>query len=87
MKIIETARFLKKADKLTPKLQKVYSERLRLFATDPYHPLLNNHRLSGDRRHQRSINITGDWRLIFERSDENTIRLIDIDTHPNLYGK
>jgi addiction module RelE/StbE family toxin len=48
-------------------------------------PLLHNHKLNGERRHQRSINITGDYRLIFEVVDKNTVRLIDIDTHANLY--
>ncbi|MCR4280877.1 MAG: type II toxin-antitoxin system YafQ family toxin [Candidatus Kaiserbacteria bacterium] len=78
--------FKKKTDKLPKKIRLALAERLRLFAYNPFDPALNNHKLHGERRHQRSINITGDWRLIFEQYDENTVRLIDIDTHPNLYG-
>ncbi|PIR57292.1 MAG: type II toxin-antitoxin system YafQ family toxin [Parcubacteria group bacterium CG10_big_fil_rev_8_21_14_0_10_41_35] len=48
-------------------------------------PFANNHALSGDRQPYRSINITGDYRLIYEQYDEDTVRLIDIDTHSNLY--
>ena len=87
MKIVESSKFTKKVAKLTSDLRRAYGERIVLFASNPYHPLLNNHKLSGDRKHQRSINITGDWRVIFEEYDENTVRLIDIDTHNNLYGK
>ena len=87
MRIVETPQFKKKVAKLTPKLQLAFGERMRLFADDRRHPLLNDHKLTGARKHQRSINITGDWRLIYEQYDENTVRLIDIDTHPKLYGK
>ena len=86
MHIVPTNRFIKKVTRLPKNIRATYKERIQLFAYSPYNPLLNNHRLRGERRHQRSINITGDWRLIFEQCDANTVRLIDIDTHPNLYG-
>ena len=84
---VPTSSFKKKTDKLPRKIRAALAERLRLFVQEPFNPLLDNHKLSGDRKHQRSINITGDWRLIFEECDENTVWLIDIDTHNNLYGK
>ncbi len=84
---VPTRQFLKKAEKLAPKIQRAFKDRIRLFGENPHHPLLDNHQLTGDRKHQRSINITGDWRVIFEMYDENIARLIDIDTHHNLYGK
>lgn len=84
---IPTSSFKKKTDKLPKKIRRALAERLRLFVQEPFHPLLDNHKLAGDRKHQRSINITGDWRLIFEHYDEDTVRLIDIDTHSNLYEK
>ena len=84
---IPASSFKKKTRKLPKKIRLALADRLRLFVREPHHPLLDNHKLSGDRKHQRSINITGDWRVIFEEHDENTVRLIDIDTHSNLYGK
>lgn len=86
MHIVPTNRFIKKAVRLPKNIRAAYKERIQLFATSPYDPLLNNHKLHGERRHQRSINITGSYRLIFEQVDTETVRLIDIDTHPNLYG-
>ena len=42
---------------------------------------LNNHALTGERQEQRSFNITGDWCLIYELINTDTIHLLDIDTH------
>lgn len=85
--VIEPSGFKKKVNKLSPKIKRALAERLRLFASEPFSPLLNNHGLSGARQDQRSINITGDWRLIFEQVDNEAVRLLDVDTHHNLYGK
>lgn len=84
---IPTSSFKKKTDKLPKKIRLALAERLRLFVREPFHPILGNHKLSGKRKHQHSVNVTGDWRLIFEIYDAKTVRLIDIDTHTNLYGK
>ena len=77
----------KKIKKLPTKTRNVVAERLRIFKTDPHHPILNNHGLQGKRKRQRSINIAGDLRLISEPVDNNLVKLIDVDTHSNLYGK
>lgn len=87
MIFIRAGKFKKKTARLPRKIQKALAERLRLFAHDPFNLLLNNHALHGLLRSFRSINITGDWRLIYEQYDEQTVRLIDIDTHSNLYGR
>ena len=87
MLIVETSAFTKKLKRIDPRILAPLRERVAIFRKDQRHPILNNHKLSGARKHQRSINITGDWRLIFEQIDQETIRLIDIDTHTNLYGK
>lgn len=86
MLVVPTPRFVKKLKRVPSKIYLAFSERILMFRDDPRHPSLNNHALGGKRKHQRSINITGDWRLIFEQYDKNTVRLIDIDTHANLYG-
>lgn len=86
MIFLRTRHFQKKTAKLPTKIKRALSERLRLFARDPFHTLLNNHALHGSLRSYRSINITGDWRLIYEAYDKDTARLVDLDTHGNLYG-
>ena len=87
MIVISSRHFDKQVAKLPPKTRMALAERLDLFLQESHNVLLNNHALHGSLRHYRSINITGDYRLIYEQADDNTVRLIDIDTHSNLYGK
>lgn len=86
MLIIYNHGFKKALEKLPPKIKITFKERLDLFIVNPYAEVLNNHRLHGQFRHYRSINITSNYRLIFEEKDSNTISLIDIGTHNQIYG-
>ncbi|MBI3633243.1 MAG: type II toxin-antitoxin system mRNA interferase toxin, RelE/StbE family [Candidatus Vogelbacteria bacterium] len=85
MIVIPSKYFEKQSSKLPKNVKLALAERLRLFIENSHNPLLNNHALHGSIRHYRSINITGDYRLVFELLDEGTVRLIDIDTHSSLY--
>lgn len=87
MIVIPSSRFTKKASKLSKKIKGALALRIQLFMKDPYHTLLNNHPLQGSLRKYGSINITGDYRLVYEVYDEDVVRLIDIDTHSNLYDQ
>lgn len=80
-------RFKKQVKKLPHKIQRALTARIRIFSKNPHDAQLHNHALAGPLRNYRSINITGDYRLIYEECDKSTLRLIDIDTHSNLYGK
>ncbi|OGE84471.1 MAG: hypothetical protein A2846_01020 [Candidatus Doudnabacteria bacterium RIFCSPHIGHO2_01_FULL_49_9] len=66
-------------------LQARIDERIILFMTNPFHPILNNHALTGKYQGYRSINITGDYRAVYELLDKNNALFVDIDTHSNLY--
>lgn len=85
MRIIPSKKFEKKVAKLPLFIKKALVDKLRIFAEDSFASILNNHPLQGDRQIYRSINITGDYRLIYEQYDIDTVRLVDIDTHSNLY--
>jgi len=85
MNIILHRNFEKKFIKLYSKIQESFKKRRDLFLKNPLHPLLNNHPLTGDRKGQWSINVTGDWRAIYVFKNEDTIVFVDIDTHSNLY--
>jgi addiction module RelE/StbE family toxin len=71
--------------KASSKVCSRFDERLRIFAKNAFHPILNNHPLTGDRAGQWSINITGDWCAIYVFVEENEVVFIDLDTHSNLY--
>lgn len=78
--------FHKRLKKLPPKVVAKFKERVLLFLNDPYHPLLNNHALAGKYAGSRSINITGDYRVIFQYQDANVVYFLEIGTHAYLYG-
>lgn len=86
MRVLLNRNFEKKFLKLQPKLKEKFKERRNLFLANPFHSMLNNHPLTGDRTGQWSINITGDWRALYFFQDDSTVVFIDIDTHSNLYS-
>lgn len=79
--------FLKQHRKTPASIRQKFEKRLRLFVKDPFHLLLRNHRLSGDREGQRSINVTGDWRAVYEMKNSHTVVFLEIGTHDSLYKK
>ncbi|MFZ2832220.1 MAG: hypothetical protein WAZ40_03645 [Minisyncoccia bacterium] len=85
MKIIPGKKFEKKVAKLPVVIQKALAVKLTLFIENPFAMILNNHQLHGEKKYYRSINVTGDYRILFEQYDPETVRLVDIDTHSNLY--
>ena len=51
------------------------------------HPvLLNDHKLGPPFESYRSINITGDYRLVYKRINTDTYYLRAVGTHHQLYG-
>lgn len=79
--------FKKKYKKLSKDIQEKFKERRNLFFRNPSHPQLNDHPLHGERSRQRSFNVTGDLRVVYEYVQRDTVLFIDIDTHSNLYGR
>lgn len=86
MNYIVSKKFKKSFDKLSKDVKKQFIERRNLFETDPLHPLLHNHSLVGTYLDCKSFNVNGDVRIIFAQIDSNTIHLIDIGTHSQLYN-
>ncbi len=57
------------------------------FVTDPYHPQLKTHKLSGNLRGLWSITIEYDLRVVFYFTSEKPVRavFVDIGTHDDVY--
>lgn len=77
-------RFTKRFVRLLPKIQEAFYARLDLFRDNRFLPLLSNHALHGKYEGLRSINITGDYRALFEDHGEFVIFKF-IGTHSELY--
>ncbi len=71
--------------KLSPKIKARFKERRELFSKEPNCRILNLHKLSGKYDGMWSINITGDYRAIFDKQNEEIIIFINIGTHSELF--
>ena len=77
-------KFEKKFEKLPAGLQQKFFERVRLFQTHKLNPLLNDHSVDTVYPGWRSINITGDYRALFEEYGDEIV-FMTIGTHSELY--
>ena len=87
MIIIRSSEFKKEFKKLNQGIKIKISERLKIFIDDEFDPILDNHRLKFDYKDYRSINITGDYRLIYRKIEAGVIYLMQVGTHHQLFGK
>lgn len=77
--------FKKQFNKLTESQKKKFRQRRDIFLQDEFNPILNNHALKGEYQGYRSINISGDIRVIYKKTSED-ILFIAIGSHSSLYG-
>lgn len=77
--------FKKQFNKLTESQKRKFRERRDIFLQDEFHPVLNNHALKGKYQGYRSINVSGDIRVIYIKNSED-ILFVAIGSHSSLYG-
>lgn len=85
MKIVYKKEFVKQFKKVPLKVQMQFYDRLRLFAENKFDPRLHNHSVNPIFPYCRSINVTGDYRAIFQETEDIVI-FFTIGTHSELYG-
>lgn len=85
MRITTTKKFDKQFRKQSQKIQKEFSKRIELFLIDLNSPILNTHKLSGKLKDLWSFNVSGDIRVIFDKSFDKVIILEAIGSHSELY--
>ena len=86
MRIIFQKSFEKKYKKLPNKIKLKVKEKNILFVQDSYNSSLNNHALHGKYMGYRSINITGNLRIIYKFLDKDKVLFTEIGTHSDLYS-
>ena len=86
MPLAENRVFKRQLRKLSATTQSKVRERLNMLITDEFNPLLNNHKLGPPFEEYRSINISGDIRLVYKKIAEDIYYLRAIGTHHQLYG-
>lgn len=73
----------KKDRKLAVKIQK----QILLFESNPKHPSLRLHKLSGTLDNMWSLSITMSIRMVYRLTNHETAYFIDIGTHDEVYRK
>jgi mRNA-degrading endonuclease YafQ of YafQ-DinJ toxin-antitoxin module len=78
-------RALRKLVKGDPSMADRFREKLRTFLTDPYHPSLGTHKLSGKLKGSLAFTLTYDLRAVFSFLGPNLVLLEDIGDHDDVY--
>ena len=86
MKFIFRREFNRRHLKLSTKIKEKFEDRLSLFNREPNCRILNIHKLSGKYEGMWSINITGNYRAIFDKQENEIVIFINIGTHSELFG-
>ena len=68
-----------------PELSERTDQKIRLFGTDPRHPSLQTHKLSGSMKHMWSFSVDHDIRVVFAFQEDGTVLLESIGTHDEVY--
>ena len=84
MNIITSKKFEKMFSGCQKEIKDKFIEKLKIFKKNKYNPILNNHPLAGKLKGLRSINVSGDYRAIFEEKSEDII-FMAIGNHSQLY--
>jgi len=82
--------FIQSLKKLDVRIRKSFKTQIAIFAKNPQDPQLNNHPLKREYEGYRSIDITADYRAIYEEvnaGEEPVAYFVAIGTHPELYEK
>jgi len=85
MNVVFHRRFEKMASKLTLKVKQKMVDRITLFSEDPLNSTLRNHALRTPYKGSYSIDITGDYRAVYQLIDDQTALFTHIGTHSQLY--
>ena len=78
-------RAYKRAVAANPDLKPKIAQALETFVTNPHHPSLRTHKLSGKLRGLWAFVVAYDCRVVFQFLDEQDILLIDIGKHDEVY--
>lgn len=88
MKVQYDPEFIKKLKKQNVRILKSFRKTIKIFSKNPFDARLHNHSLEREYKGCRSINITADWRAIYEEVNEGEeiiVYFITFGTHKKLY--
>lgn len=75
----------KKKIVVNPNLKIKFKEAIELFASEPFHPSLRTHKLSGPLKDCWSFSLDNNYRVIFQFKNNDKVLLVDIGSHDEVY--
>jgi addiction module RelE/StbE family toxin len=90
MRTQASPQLLEKLKKLDVRIRNSFFEKIKIFQKNPKEPVLNNYALKQEYEGYRSIDITNDYRALYEElpSGTETIAYFSLlGTHQELYVK
>lgn len=88
MKVQYTPRVIEKLKRIDVRVRKSFVKKILIFSKNPSDPQLKNHELLEPYKGLRSINITADYRAIYEElneEEEPIAYFVLFGTHEELY--
>lgn len=89
MKIQYAPGFIRKLKRADVKIRKSFVQKILIFSKNSSDPQLKNHKLREPYQGLRSINITADYRAIYEEStigEDQIAYFVLLGTHEELYN-
>jgi addiction module RelE/StbE family toxin len=80
-KIKYSTKFIKQFKKLPINIKRKVTIKEGLFKKNPLHPSLRLHELHGNLKNTWSISVDKNYRIVFERMDDETISFYSIANH------
>lgn len=77
--------FKKDLQKLQPSMRRKFEKRFLLLMSDSDLRTLKDHALTGNLKGKRAFSVSGDIRVIYRYVDADTILLLRIGTHNQVY--
>lgn len=90
MRVRLAPKLIRKLKKQDVRIRNGFKSAINIFSKDPHDPQLDNHPLQREWEGFRSIDITADWRAIFEYKqvgDEIVAYFVALGTHDKLYER
>lgn len=90
MRVKYSPLFLRISKRVDVRIHKSLKQKIAIFIKNPNNAQLNNHALKDEHLGSRSIDITADWRAIYEEIQEgkdSVAYFIGLGTHDELYRK
>lgn len=79
--IYPSTRFKRSFKKQPPHIKADFADKIEIFKTHPFHPLLHTHKLRGRLALYYGFYLQDGFRVLFDFMESNTVLLVNIGSH------